>query len=86
MGLSYILCGFLIAGYGWRSVFYTTGSLGLAWCIIWWLFAFDAPQTHPRITRKELDYIECSIGDTIIGNKVSKPQKIYVTVVHNLPI
>lgn len=70
IGLTYPLCGFLIARYGWRSVFYTTGSLGVMWCFIWWVLAFDAPQKHPRITRKELDYIECGIGDSIIMKKV----------------
>ncbi|XP_065204342.1 sialin-like [Planococcus citri] len=69
IGLTYPLCGFLIARYGWRSVFYTTGTLGVMWCFIWWVLAFDAPQKHPRITRKELDYIECGIGDSIIMRK-----------------
>ena len=72
MGLTYMMCGFLIANYGWRSVFYTTGTLGILWCFMWWLFAFDAPQKHPRITRKELDYIELFTGDTIIGRKVKR--------------
>lgn len=71
IGLTYPLCGFLIARFGWRSVFYTTGTLGVMWCFIWWVLAFDAPQKHPRITRKELDYIECAIGDSIIVKKVS---------------
>lgn len=28
IGITYPLCGFLIAKLGWRSVFYTTGSTG----------------------------------------------------------
>lgn len=28
IGITYPLCGFLIANFGWRSVFYTTGSIG----------------------------------------------------------
>lgn len=69
IGLTYPLCGFLIAHYGWRSVFYTTGSLGAIWCVAWWLLAFDAPLKHPRITRKELDYIQEHIEPTIVGTK-----------------
>uniref|UniRef100_A0A8D8XZP6 Sialin n=2 Tax=Cacopsylla melanoneura TaxID=428564 RepID=A0A8D8XZP6_9HEMI len=69
IGLTYPLCGFLIAHYGWRSVFYTTGSLGAVWCVAWWLLAFDAPLKHPRITRKELDYIQENIEPTIVGSK-----------------
>lgn len=69
IGLTYPLCGFLIAHYGWRSVFYTTGSLGAIWCVAWWLLAFDAPLKHPRITRRELDYIQENIEPTIVGTK-----------------
>lgn len=70
IGLTYPLCGVLIAHYGWRSVFYTTGSLGIIWCLVWWLLAFDTPAKHPRITKKELDYIECTRGESVIGRKV----------------
>lgn len=28
IGITYPLCGFLISQLGWRSVFYTTGSIG----------------------------------------------------------
>ncbi|ERL95782.1 hypothetical protein D910_00296, partial [Dendroctonus ponderosae] len=57
IGVTYPLCGFLIAHLGWRSVFYTTGSIGVAWCLIWYLLAFDSPETHPRISLREQKYI-----------------------------
>ncbi|CAH0391443.1 unnamed protein product [Bemisia tabaci] len=72
IGLTYPLCGFLIAHYGWRIVFYTTGSIGLSWCVVWWLLAFDLPRKHPRITRSELAYIQRTIGNTVIGRKEMK--------------
>ncbi|KAK4878517.1 hypothetical protein RN001_011023 [Aquatica leii] len=58
IGITYPLCGFLIAHFGWRSVFYTTGSIGVTWCIIWYLLAFDSPETHPRISLSEQKYIK----------------------------
>nr|XP_023012618.1 sialin [Leptinotarsa decemlineata] len=58
IGITYPLCGFLIAHLGWRSVFYTTGSIGVLWCIIWYLLAFDSPETHPRISLREQQYIK----------------------------
>ncbi|CAH1118606.1 unnamed protein product [Phaedon cochleariae] len=58
IGITYPLCGFLIAHLGWRSVFYTTGSIGTAWCLIWYLLAFDSPETHPRISLREQQYIK----------------------------
>lgn len=65
IGLTYPLCGFLISNWGWRIVFYTTGSIGMAWCIMWYFLAFNTPEEHPRITRSELDYIKKNIDHDI---------------------
>lgn len=70
IGLTYMVCGFIIGNYGWRVVFYMNGSLGVAWCLLWWLLAFDLPHKHPRITRRELNYINANIGENIISPKV----------------
>ncbi|XP_066993793.2 vesicular glutamate transporter 3 [Anabrus simplex] len=69
IGLTYPLCGFLIAHFGWRVVFYVTGSLGVLWCLMWLLLAFDTPALHPRITTTERNYIENSVGNTVVGDK-----------------
>ncbi|XP_063985289.1 sialin [Diachasmimorpha longicaudata] len=65
IGLTYPLCGFIIAHYGWRVVFYTTGTVGVSWCFFWYFFAFDTPATHPRITQHELRYIQGSVGNQV---------------------
>lgn len=70
IGLTYPLCGFIIAHFGWRVVFYVTGSLGMLWCVFWWLLAFDSPGQHPRITASELRYIQSNVANTIIEGKV----------------
>lgn len=73
IGLTYPLCGFIIAHWGWRHVFYTTGTIGVAWCILWYLLAFNTPEQHPRITATELLYIETNIDKEIkdgVGMKV----------------
>lgn len=69
IGLTYPLCGWLIANYGWRIVFFVTGSLGFAWCVIWFLLAYDTPADHPRITLHERRYIEISLGETVTQGK-----------------
>ncbi|XP_069705488.1 sialin-like isoform X1 [Periplaneta americana] len=69
IGLTYPLCGFLIAHFGWRVVFYVTGSIGILWCLVWWLLAFDTPALHPRISASERRYIETSVGNTVVGDK-----------------
>ncbi|KAI4454412.1 solute carrier family 17 [Holotrichia oblita] len=58
IGITYPLCGLLISKLGWRSVFYTTGSIGVLWCFIWYLLAFDSPEMHPRISLSEQQYIK----------------------------
>ncbi|XP_057664794.1 sialin isoform X1 [Diorhabda carinulata] len=64
IGITYPLCGFLIAHLGWRSVFYTTGSIGIIWCLIWYLLAFDSPEIHPRISLREQQYIKENTNNT----------------------
>lgn len=65
IGLTYPLCGFIIAHFGWRPVFYTTGTIGVVWCVIWYFLAFDTPQEHPRISSQELEYIELNVSTEI---------------------
>ncbi|XP_052869216.1 vesicular glutamate transporter 3 isoform X1 [Anopheles cruzii] len=65
IGLTYPLCGFIIAHFGWREVFYTTGTIGMVWCVFWYLLAYNTPQEHPRITVEELEYIELNVSEDI---------------------
>ncbi|XP_012136621.1 sialin isoform X2 [Megachile rotundata] len=73
IGITYPLCGFIIAHFGWRAVFYTTGSIGMLWCLFWYFFAFDTPASHPRISQQELRYIQGSVGNQVHGTNESMP-------------
>jgi ACS family hexuronate transporter-like MFS transporter len=42
--------------WGWRSAFLFTGALGFVW-LIFWLLLYRKPEDHPRLSKKELDYI-----------------------------
>ncbi|CAG9770171.1 unnamed protein product [Ceutorhynchus assimilis] len=72
IGVTYPLCGFLIAHLGWRSVFYTTGSIGVSWCLIWYLLAFDSPEIHPRISLREQKYIRENTVNTYENSRTQK--------------
>lgn len=72
IGLTYPLCGFIIYNFGWRPVFYTTGIIGVIWCIIWYFFAFNTPAEHPRISSQELEYIELNVSSEIKDNQGQK--------------
>ncbi|XP_022176320.1 sialin-like [Myzus persicae] len=63
--VTYIMCGYLIASFGWESVFYVSGGLGLLWFICWILLVYDTPAKHPTISIRERTYIENCIGKTI---------------------
>ncbi|XP_017887369.1 putative inorganic phosphate cotransporter isoform X1 [Ceratina calcarata] len=69
------MCGFLIASFGWESVFYVTGTIGIVWSIAWFLLVFDSPAQHPRISLEERRYIEDSIGTTSTTKRLPVPWK-----------
>jgi ACS family hexuronate transporter-like MFS transporter len=41
---------------GWQWAFIITGLLGFIW-VVFWLLWYQAPEKHPNISKKELDYI-----------------------------
>jgi len=82
--VTYIMCGYLIATFGWESVFYVSGGLGLLWYICWILLVYDTPAKHPTISIRERTYIENCLGKTIQTR--SKPvRKIKVKIIDNIP-
>lgn len=80
IGLTYPLCGFIIQHWGWEPVFYTSGSIGMFWCLMWFLLAFNTPQEHPRISCHEYEYIQRNIDDNIrSGHGMHVPWKSIFT-------
>lgn len=51
------LMGWLVHTYGWQSVFYVMGGLGIVMALVWQKTIYG-PKTHPRVNAAELDYIE----------------------------
>ena len=49
--LALSVSGVLADKVNWESVFYLFGGLGVAWFVLWTLFVFDSPGTHPRISK-----------------------------------
>lgn len=63
MPLAGWLCSLEFMG-GWPLAFYVFGILGIIWFIFWMYLVYDKPSVHPRITAKELEYIERCTGVT----------------------
>jgi ACS family glucarate transporter-like MFS transporter len=51
------LMGWLVHSFGWQSVFYVMGGLGIVMSFVW-LKTIYGPRLHPRINKAELDFIE----------------------------
>jgi ACS family glucarate transporter-like MFS transporter len=51
------LMGWLVHTYGWQSVFYVMGALGIAMALVWQKVIYG-PKDHPRINAAELAEIE----------------------------
>jgi ACS family glucarate transporter-like MFS transporter len=51
------LMGWLVHSYGWQSVFYVMGGMGIVMSFVW-LKTIYGPKDHPRINPAELAYIE----------------------------
>lgn len=56
--LGLLFTGILTSSFGWPSVFYCAGGLGVAWCLAWLWLGADSPVAHPRIDPQERDYIK----------------------------
>src|ERR1700761_6526973 len=53
----------LMGAFGWRSLFYVVGGVGLVFGVIWWMF-YREPRDHTSANQAELDYIEAGGGLT----------------------
>ena len=51
------LVSFITIAWGWQAAFVVTGLIGFIWVYCWWKYYYT-PQTHPRITKEELQHIE----------------------------
>lgn len=70
------ICGLLISAWGWKSVFYITGIVGITWSAMWFNLVFETPAEHPRITEQERYYIESEIA------KQSNPSTKVITITY----
>ncbi|KAJ8901650.1 hypothetical protein NDN08_003857 [Rhodosorus marinus] len=52
-----LTCPFLIQSFGWPSVFYVFGLIGIGWYGLWQIFISPSPQESKTITESERKYI-----------------------------
>lgn len=52
-----LIVPWIAVAYGWYEAFIITGVLGFIWLAFWW-FMYDKPETHKRLSKEELAYIQ----------------------------
>jgi ACS family glucarate transporter-like MFS transporter len=51
------LVAWIMVTFGWRIAFYLAGGVGIIAALVWYWFATDRPEEHPRVNSAELQYI-----------------------------
>ena len=65
------LVAWAILAHSWQFAFVITGALGLVWAALWLAF-YSSPETHPRLSSEERDYI-LSGQETHLQSDGSRP-------------
>ena len=65
-----LFSGYLADTFGWQSVFYIQGAMGVFFVGAWLLVVEDSPSTHSSISAEERAYIEAGTAGTNLEIKV----------------
>ena len=60
--ISILTSGMILHAFGWKEIFYIHGFLPLIWCLVFYLFFGDNPETQVYISKEEREYIMSSYG------------------------
>jgi ACS family hexuronate transporter-like MFS transporter len=67
----------LVSHFGWRTMFYILGSLGIVWSIVWFIIFRDQPQQNPYISEAEKNYIQSHAQHTTPKNSKAKVSDLF---------
>lgn len=56
--IALITTGWMIEHFGWPSIFYLFGAVGLVWSSFWVFRIYEQPSVHPHISKEELQLIQ----------------------------
>ena len=72
------IMGWLVHSYGWHSVFYVMGGLGVLMSLVW-LKTIYGPKQHPSVSASELKYIQegGALVDLDNGTRTAQPSQIH---------
>lgn len=72
------IMGWLVHSYGWQSVFFVMGGLGIVLAFVW-LRTIYGPKDHPRISAGELQYLKDggALVDLDSAKQSSQPKQVH---------
>ncbi len=56
------LTAWLMLTYNWQTPFYVAGIAGIFIALLWYVFATDRPEQHPRVNQQELNIIKRDVN------------------------
>lgn len=71
------LMGWTLHAFGWPSIFFWTGAVGMIIAVYWFRVIRD-PKSHPGVNQAELDYIQVGGGLANIDDKKTEIKWSYV--------
>lgn len=52
------ITSYLVADFGWRTMFVAMSLLGIIWAFVWYILFRDKPEDSPRVNKLELELIQ----------------------------
>ncbi len=59
-----LMVPWIASHWGWQGAFIATGMTGAVW-VLFWFFMYRSPESHPRLSKAELDYIRSDPPENI---------------------
>ena len=79
----------MILAFGWPSVFYISGALGLVWLVLWWIKAANSPEECEGVSAAELEVIragrlESGLAEAIPWGAILREKAVWAIVIAHL--
>ena len=58
--------GWIVKHWGWQSVFYIFGAVGVVWCVAWFARGYNRPDQDPYMSAAELELLEAHAADAAV--------------------
>lgn len=71
--ITWVMLGVIIENLGWQFGFYIPAIITFVFVVLWYVLVADSPDSHPRISKKEREHIQESLGDTVSKAKQLPP-------------